>query len=64
MTIEEAKQIKEWRVNEDFAWWEIATKAAILWPSKDIAIDDEIDGYYLCNKAMKMLGESHKDGWN
>jgi hypothetical protein len=64
MTIDEARQIKEWRVNGGCSWRRVAEKAAEMWPDKGYESGHQLEGRELCNEAMDVLGEGADDGWN
>lgn len=62
MTLEQAQDIKKWRIAEGYTWRSVAQTFTEKY-EKEVTNNQWV-GISSCDDAMKLLGETVEDGWN
>ncbi|WP_155372477.1 hypothetical protein [Catellatospora vulcania] len=63
LTLEQARQIRRWRVDEEASWRGVAQAATELWGSE--FGDNQLYGEDLCRAAALILGEdARREPWD
>jgi hypothetical protein len=63
LTLEMARQVRRWRVEDECSWRVIATRADDKWGTETRG--NQLFGEDLCMESARMLGESlNDDAWN
>lgn len=68
LSVKIARDIKSWRMDEEYSWRFIATRFVEKYPDASATLNiisgNQISGMQLCDAAMKKLKETIEQGWN
>lgn len=62
ITLEQAQEVKIWRIVEECSWRTVASLFSAKYLEKTTS--NQLYGMELCDKAMKLLEEEIEDDWN
>lgn len=68
LPIKIAREIKKWRIEDNYTWRNIATSFTEKYPDitneNNIISNSQLSGIMLCEASMKKLKETIDQGWN
>jgi hypothetical protein len=66
LTLEQAKQVRVWRVESGGSWRWVASKAYYVWDEPEWLVEgNQLYGIALCEVAAELLGEdAYQEPWN